>query len=128
VKRDLDLIRDILLDIEENVRLNPDEYGYSFDHPDQEAVAYALYLMVDHRLISADHCQASGLPHGIYADIKITWSGTEFLDSVRDGEIWKKTKQGVKEAGGFTFDLLKALAKGLVKKKIEDHTGVVLDL
>jgi hypothetical protein len=32
----------------------------------------------------------------------------------------------VKKAGGFSLELLGDLAKGLLKKKIEDHTGVQL--
>lgn len=52
----------------------------------------------------------------------------DFLDTIRDPSIWRETKAGAKKAGGFSLDLLKALAKGLVKKKIEQHTGVELDL
>jgi hypothetical protein len=58
----------------------------------------------------------------------LTWAGHDFLDSVRDPEIWAKTKEGAKKAGGFSLDLLSSLAKGLLKKKIEEHTGIVLDL
>jgi hypothetical protein len=32
----------------------------------------------------------------------------------------------VKKAGGFSLELLSALAKGLIKKKIEEHTGIQL--
>jgi Hypothetical protein (DUF2513) len=56
----------------------------------------------------------------------LTWEGHDFLDSVRDPEIWAKTKKGAEEAKGFTVDLLKDLAKGLVKKQIEEFTGVKL--
>ena len=56
----------------------------------------------------------------------LTWAGHDFLDSVRDPEVWSKTKKGAMAAGGFTVDLLKDLAKGLVRKQIEDRTGVTL--
>ena len=58
----------------------------------------------------------------------LTWKGHDFLDQIRDPAIWSATKEGVKKAGGFSVDILKALAKGLIKKKIEEHTGVQLDL
>ncbi len=58
--------------------------------------------------------------------IELTWKGHDFIDSVRDDEVWAKTKKGAEEARGFTIDLLKDLAKGLVKKKIEEHTGITL--
>ncbi len=56
----------------------------------------------------------------------LTWEGHDFLDSVRDPKIWAKTKDGALAAGGFTVDLLKDLAKGFVKKQIEERTGVTL--
>jgi hypothetical protein len=39
---------------------------------------------------------------------------------------WAKTKNAAAGAGGFTIELLKDLAKGLVKKQIEVLTGVKL--
>ncbi len=58
--------------------------------------------------------------------MRLTWDGHDFLDSIRDPVIWQETKEGVKKAGGFSLELLGDLAKGLLKKKIEDHTGVQL--
>lgn len=55
-------------------------------------------------------------------------SGHEFLESVRDPEVWKKTKNGAKKIGSFGIDLLSALAKDLIKKKIRDYTEVELDI
>jgi hypothetical protein len=57
---------------------------------------------------------------------RLSWAGHDFLDSVRDREIWAKTKNGALAAGGFTIDLIADLAKGFLKKQIEDRTGVEL--
>ena len=48
----------------------------------------------------------------------LTWRGHDFLDSVRDPEIWRKTKEGATKAGGFTLDLLMDLAKAIIKAKL----------
>jgi len=56
----------------------------------------------------------------------LSWQGHDFLDSVRNPDVWAKTKKGAEAAGGFTADLLKDLAKGFVKKQIEEYTGVKL--
>jgi len=56
----------------------------------------------------------------------LTWHGHEFLDAIRDPEIWRRTKEGANKAGGFTVSLLADLAKGLIKTQIEKHTGVKL--
>ena len=63
-----------------------------------------------------------------YMFAKLSWSGYDFVDTVRDEVIWKKTKAGVTAAGGFTFEVMKALAKGLVQKQIEKHTGVEIKI
>jgi hypothetical protein len=55
---------------------------------------------------------------------KLTWDGHDFLDSVRDPEIWNKTKDGMKAAGGFTFELLRDLAKGFIRTQIKKHTDI----
>jgi len=49
------------------------------------------------------------------------------VDAVRDPEIWRNVAQRRLEGGGsFTFDVLKDLAKGFIKTKIEEHTGIKL--
>ena len=129
MRRDFDLIRLILLDIEEKYTALPNSRKYHFDHPDRDAVADSLRLLVERGLIDAKFRQTwSEHPAELYSRPRLTWEGHDFLDSVRDDEIWTETKEGVKQAGGFSLDLMKALAKGLVKKKIEHHTGVEIDL
>jgi hypothetical protein len=55
-----------------------------------------------------------------------TWEGHDFLDSIRDDEVWRKTKGAIEGAGGWTLDLLTDLAKGFLRKQVEDRTGLKL--
>lgn len=128
MRRDFDLIRLILLDLEG--KSIADRNGtYIFEHPDRDAVAYALELMIDRGLIvGKDWGSMDDHPADKWGMVRITWEGADFLETVRDEEIWKKTKAGVASAKGFSFDLLKALAKGFIKKQIEDKTGVEITL
>ena len=57
---------------------------------------------------------------------RLSWAGHDFVDSVRSAEVWAKTKKGAEAAGGFTVDLLKDLAKGFIKRQVEELTGVKL--
>ena len=128
MKRDLDLIRDLLLFIEENVEFQSTDWHFKYDHKDPKAVGYALKLMRERGLIESLVVEDSGTTYeDAHHDVVITWEGHDFLDTVRDDEIWKKTKEGVKAGGGFSFDIMKALSKGLIKKKIMKHTGVELE-
>lgn len=57
---------------------------------------------------------------------RLSWAGHDFLESIRSPEVWAKTKAGALAAGGFTVELLGDLAKGFIKKQIEDRTGIKL--
>jgi len=57
----------------------------------------------------------------------ITSAGHDYLETIRDEGIWKKTKDVVSETGGSaTLEIIMSLATGFLKKKIEKHTGIEL--
>ena len=129
MKRDMDLIRELLLKLEA-LPMRPG--GIVSITPDAEEIAVAGYdaAQIDYHF--GQIRQAGFIDEGGARPMRgigfrcLTWAGHDFLDSVRDPEIWAKTKKGAAAAGGFTVDLLKDLAKGLVKKQIEEFTGVKL--
>lgn len=51
----------------------------------------------------------------------LSWKGQEFLDTIRDDSIWKKTKE---KAGSASFDVLAAVAKAVLKDRIKSLTGL----
>lgn len=60
--------------------------------------------------------------------IRPTMAGHEYLDTIRDDEVWRRTKEGARAVSSFSRDALGALAKGLVREKIRKHTGVEVNL
>ncbi|TBG08438.1 DUF2513 domain-containing protein [Rhizobium leguminosarum] len=125
MKRDMDLVRGLLLKLEARYR----GVGVlSFDYDDEElqiggaeslAIAYHLGLLLDAGFVSGEKTGS-----GQFIMEGMTWAGHEFLDSVRNEEIWKRTQEGINFAGGLTLDLVKGLAKGYAKKKLETLTGI----
>jgi len=129
MRRDMDLIRALLLKFEGlhrgigTIHFGFDDENLQFNGFDPVHVAAHIKLMAEGGLIEAKvTVQCETMFNGI------TWAGCDFLDSVRDDQIWRRTKEGLNQAGGFTLDLAKALAKGLVKKQLERLTGVSVDL
>jgi Hypothetical protein (DUF2513) len=128
MKRDMDLIRELLLKFEswpmergDVVHVTPEDTEFSaLGHSAQE-IEYHVNLLLEAGMI--DSPTQSNV--GIYFR-GISWQGHDFLDSVRDPKIWERTKRGAEAAGGFTIDLLKDLATGFVRKQIEERTGVKL--
>lgn len=129
MKRNMDLVRELLLKVEDlklprgsTVYLPPEHEALQVEGFDPDEIAYHLDLLFDAGFVSGNR---TAMDFGISG---LSWSGHDFVASVRDPKIWRETKEGASKAGGFTLDLLSALAKGLIKKKIEEHTGVKLDL
>ena len=125
MKRDMDLIRELLLTLENiDSRINKRLHFQSYDelsHYENEKVVYHYYLLAD-----AGFLDGMVMPTQAMRFSKLTWKGHDFLDSVRDPEIWSHTKEGALAAGGWTLELLGDLAKGFLKKKITEKTGIDL--
>ena len=112
MKRDMDLIRTILLEIEEHqdpgsaVTLKAP--GYS---PLQ--IAYHVKLLTQAGLIEA--LDASHMQSLAWIPTSLTWSGHEFLDTARNDTVWQKVKAELKDKGmSLPFELIQQLAVKIV--------------
>lgn len=127
MKRDMDLIRELLLAIEDHPTLADGSQVLIVDTADKlgfqdrslAEIHYHLEMLIKKGLVEGE-INLLQIVSGL------TWDGHDFLDTIRDPDIWRQTKEGAKKAGGFSLELLGDLAKGLIKKKIEEHTGVQL--
>lgn len=126
----MDLIRELLLKLEA-MPLRPGVIALVSGHDEEtaiegwtpEEIGEHLRMLQRGGLIETPGSQPLD---GSITFRALTWEGADFLDSVRDPETWAKTKKAAAGAGGFTLELLKDLAKGLIKKQVEEHTGVKL--
>lgn len=129
MQRDMDLIRDLLLRLDAMPIGIGEAYLLEVNKPplclageDPNKIYYNMGLIADAGFLALTRSQPA-IGFGLTG---LTWQGHEFLDTIRDPEIWRKTKEGATKAGGFTVSLLADLAKGLVKTQIEKHTGIKL--
>jgi len=53
-----------------------------------------------------------------------TWAGHDFIDSIRDDDVWRKTKTHAEQIGAWTFDIISGLAKAVIKAKLKAMTGL----
>jgi hypothetical protein len=129
MKRDMNTVREILLKISDAPAKADQSILVDERSPEEEKkILYHVALLNDAGLITGEALSGLDMETPIWTDLDLTWEGHDFLDAVRDPTLWQKTKEGVEQAEGFTFELLKALAKGFVKKQIEERTGVKLDI
>jgi len=118
MKRDMELIRKMLLALESE---EPSEVAWKDVH---ENYATEQYNYHSHWLIEAGLVKGvtitdgQDMPDGAIM-LHLTWSGCDFLDSIRDASIWEKTKANLLKPGAsMTFALVKEYATHLVKQKL----------
>ena len=132
MKRDMDLVRELLLrleaiDIPAGVLrpVSPHNPAFAFESHSPDDIGRHFAMLVSGGFVETGSPRPFG-PDGSLMFRQLTWAGHDFLDSVRDPVLWKQTKDGALKAGGWTFELLKQLATGYAKLKIEEITGVKL--
>jgi hypothetical protein len=119
MKRDMELIRKILLAIEEQY-VNQTIFNLKIEGYDFNTVAYHCKLMNDAGLIT--HYEGIACFEGLTDFIigSLSWSGHEFLDKIRDETVWNKTKEVMKNKGiPFVLDAVKQIASTIVSGMVE---------
>ena len=110
MKRDMDLIRAILLKVEESTSLGGCQIelpGYS-----EEEQYYNAKQAQDAGLIEARFAPGSTDFHVL----RLTYAGHEFLDAARNDTTWAKAKETVlKNTGSLTVEGLKIVLSALIR-------------
>jgi hypothetical protein len=117
MKRDMDLIRKLMLRLEEL-----DGTGISnsnlLEGYGAEEVMYHNYLLANAGLaIGCDSSSGDSFLPQWYLNA-LTWDGHEFLDAARNETNWKKAKERFAGVGGFSLSILKDLLVALMKQQI----------
>lgn len=111
MKRDLDLIRYILIGIEGSVSTKLTIDDFVNDDYDANAISFHISLLLDCGYIEATKFNVIGQNYQQYLIKRITSSGYDYLDSIRDSNVWSKTKESLKAIGGSaSLEVIKAIA------------------
>lgn len=107
MKRDMDLVRKILLELEE--KEDPVQPLQDLEIPGYSPaqISHHIELMAQADLITAH--DFSTMNSYEWCPTNLTWQGHEFLDTARNETIWNKAKGRLTEVtGGWSLELLKA--------------------
>lgn len=123
VKRNLDLIRDLLLMAEESDGPVGDDVLSKSSYSRNE-LAYHVELMTQRGLIDGS-VEYDGF-HRTAVSIEIssvTWEGYDYLDAIRSDDVWHKAKAAVKKAVGETSlsvmkDVCSMIATSMIRKQL----------
>lgn len=126
MKRHMDLVRHLLFVFEEKpgpemMRVSDlTVEGYS---PGE--IQYHLNLMYQAGLVNGEDVRSTTSDRLIKVmPFDLTWQGHEFLEAVRDPEVWRQAKAGASRAGTAGIEFVWGMAKVLLKNAIRERTGL----
>lgn len=112
MKRNWELVRKILIKLEEQETVNGQLFPDAIIGFDAETVCYHMDLLDQAGLIKARSVASLGGKDNCVG-LSITWDGHEFLDKIRRDTIWNKVKGIAREKSlDLSIDVIK-LAAGL---------------
>ena len=124
MKRDWDVIREILIHLEETnagigcLRLS------SFPQDRAHEISYHVELLIEAGLVHGKVSKTLGPGPYDFMAIRLTWNGHEFLDAIRSDTIWQKTKSSFLSKGlSMTFDLVKSVAVEVASAYLKTSAG-----
>lgn len=113
MKRDWDVIREVLIEVEglSEQQRNTFGYGLGDEHAGDDPAKgeHALLLWKAGFIEAIDSGTMAG---PAILSPELTWQGHELLDTVRSKPVWERIKSTAKEKGlELTFDVVKGLGK-----------------
>ncbi|QFR23727.1 DUF2513 domain-containing protein [Schleiferilactobacillus harbinensis] len=83
----------------------------------RDQLAYMVACLNEGGLISGKVTWGNNQPMWIYPG-NLTFKGQEYLDNIRDPEIWKQTKSIASKAGSVSLDLMSSIAAKVITKTL----------
>lgn len=123
MKLDKELVREILLAVE----AHNEALGWmnlKVEGRADKDVSYHVMLLDEAGLLSG--VSLGGLNQFKWQPKRLTYQGHEFLETVRDGEVWRRTKEGAETVGGAGLGMLVELGKAYGKQIFKERLGIDL--
>lgn len=124
MKRDWDLIRELLIRLDEK---GPEKHHLNsedFNEERRHEIAYQAELLEESGLIDAQIIKTTTGTPDFFAH-RLTWEGHELLDAIRNDTVWNRTKESFVSKGlSMTFDLVKSVAISVAKELLKSQIGI----
>ena len=121
MKLNYDCIRAILLTLESypyDYECDIDQLYSDIPKFSKEEIQYCTCKLYDINYIEGFVFTADGCSPYVSSISDITFAGHEFLNSIREPEIWKKTKNIASEIGAISISTISQIASGIFKELI----------
>lgn len=124
MRRDLDLIRHLLLTLEGEVKYLETEAieveaRFKENYKDYEGECNEHYRwLAEAGLIEGKTIKRADGYVAIYPE-RLTWKGTEYLESIRDKKIWAEVKKQLSRIGSFTLPIVQSIAENIIRAMLK---------
>lgn len=119
VKRDMDLVRDLLARVEADPELNGSAFKVfdTSDFPEhtEDEIAYHVDLLIQAGFLRGDGGNLDAPTASISA---LTWEGHEFVAATSDPTVWESVKERTKGLPEVAISAIWELAKAEVRKRL----------
>jgi hypothetical protein len=117
MKRDMDLVRQIMLRIEALPAGQPMQFRMG-EVEDPVLIAH-LEMMIGGGLVNGKITQPQGTRGAVIIISDLTWCGHEWIETVRADDVWRQTTATAQEQGGaLSFELAKAVASRILRLRM----------
>jgi hypothetical protein len=117
MKRDMDLVRDIMLKVE-SLPAGPPVL-YRMGEVEDLVLLNHLEMLIEAGLVRGKISRSQGSRGDVIGISTLTWEGHEWIDVVRDSQVWDETKTTLLESGGaLSFELTKAVATRILRLRV----------
>lgn len=116
-KRDMDLIRLLLIDLEGEEKTDLSKY-------DKDRIAYHYQLLIDAGFVKGEvhwilKRMSQEYTAGAISLQYITWQGHEFLDNARNEKVWRKALNTISEkVGSGSLQILTGLLQAYLQQEV----------
>lgn len=125
MKRDYDLLREILLKVEEEYKGGLIQWKMadleSVFSREKNVVEDHMLQLVEKGFLRPQIDRSWRNGSSVYFG-GISFDGHDFLDNIRDEKVWRKTKEGARQIGSFSLDVIRDVAKAIINKKVKQLT------
>lgn len=117
MKRDMELVRELLLSVESD-----NDFATLVERHSLELVLGHLEIMMDAKLlVGRIYRDTNGDLKSAFVQ-RLTWSGHEFLDNARNDTVWKKVTATIKNAATTaSFEVLVEMLKAGVLAVVKNE-------
>jgi hypothetical protein len=127
MQRDMNLVREVLLRVEAldippaaKLPINGWDQALQVEGYSPEDIDRHLRLLVDGGYLTGKAAMDGVITAGL------SWKGCEFLDSIRNPEVWRRTETAASKVGGVALSVLADMAKAIATSLIKEKLGLDL--